>query len=72
VQSSEPNQRGFVESATLRRLSVSVEVLSNIFYLLESHTQQPEQIKHFLAIGEPALAELQDFIRGEFARSTSN
>jgi hypothetical protein len=66
-----PNQRGPLESATLRRLGNSVEVLGNIFYLLELHTEHPEQIEHFLALGKPALAELEDFVREEFARSGS-
>ena len=62
------NQREPLDLGTLHRLANSVEVLGNIFYLLELHTEHPQQIEHFLAIGKPALAELNDFIRGEFAR----
>jgi len=55
-----------IDTATLRRLANSVEALGNIFYLLEMHLDHPEQIEHFLAVGRPALAYLQDFVRGEF------
>ena len=68
MQSLGPDQRGPFDSATLRRLSNSVEVLSNIFYLVEMHLNNPEQIEHFIAIGKPSLEELHDFVRGEFAR----
>ena len=55
-----------MDPVILHRLANSVEVLGNIFYLLELHTDSPEKIEHFIEIGKPALAALQDFIRREF------
>ena len=52
----------------LRKLANSVEVLGNIFYLVEMHVDHPDQIAHFMDIGKPALAELQDFVRRQFVR----
>jgi hypothetical protein len=71
MQSPGPDQRRPLDAAEVHRLSNSVEVLTNIFYLVEMHLDQPEQISHFLAIGQPALAVLEDFIRSEFAEIRS-
>jgi hypothetical protein len=66
MESSGLHRHNSIDAATLRRLANSVEALGNIFYLLEMHLNHPEQIEHFLAIGKPALQELQDFVRREF------
>jgi hypothetical protein len=72
MESSDPQRHNFIDAATLRRLANSVEVLGNIFYLLEMHIHRPERIEHFLGIGKPALEELQDFVYHELRRRQVN
>ena len=72
MESSSPQRHNSIDDVTLRRLANSVEALGNIFYLLETHIHHPERVEHFLAIGKPALEELQVFVYHELRRRQVN
>jgi hypothetical protein len=55
-----------------QRFALAVETLSNIHYLIEQDRDDPDSVKKFVEMAEPAMGVLRDLVRDDGMRLRSS